>query len=277
MRKGTIRIYKANGDVETYSRAKLYNSLKRTGLSNREASLITNKVGNEVCEGCKTRDIYHKTLKLVKERSSVAAVNYSLKRSLFDLGPTGYHFEQFVGRYFEELGFEIETCLTLQGRWVKHEVDVVAKKNGKRYFAECKFHNRKGIKNDIKTALYVKARWDDLREGPEGQNLHGFYLTSNTAFTLDAVTYAEGCGLKLLGVNAPVHESFLDQIKRLHLYPVTSLRRLNKHQKRILLDQKILVAIDLPQHLNALLKLGLTDQEIESILAEIELLKESKV
>lgn len=277
MRKGKIRIYKANGSVESYSKAKLYNSLKRTGLSNREASLITSKVGNEVCEGCKTRDIYHKTLRLVKERSSLAAVNYSLKRSLFELGPTGHHFEQFVARYFKELGFETETCLTLQGRWVKHEVDVIANKNGKRFFTECKFHNRKGIKNDIKTALYVKARWDDLKEGPHGHILDGFYLASNTAFTVDAVTYAEGCGLKLLGVNAPIQDSFLDQIKRLHLYPITSLQRLNKHQKKQLLEEKIMVAKDLPNHLNTLLKLGLMDHEIESILAEIELLKESKV
>lgn len=277
MRRGKFRIYKADGRIETYSRSKLYNSLRRSGLSNRQASLIADKVGHEIGEGSKTGDIYRKTLRLVKKRSPVAAVHYSLKRSIFELGPTGFHFEKFVARYFQELGFSTKTCLTLQGKWVKHEVDVLAEKEGKRYFIECKFHNHKGLKNDIKVALYVKARWDDLKEGPEGKNLDGFYLASNTAFTLDAITYAEGSGLKLLGVNAPPQESFLEQIKKMHLYPITSLRKLNKHMKDILISQNILTAKDLPQNLNILLKLGLNEDEINSILAEIELLKDSKI
>lgn len=277
MKRRKFQIYKADGRVESYSRSKLYNSLRRSGLSNRQASIITDKVGHEIGEGSKTRDIYQKTMRLVKEHSPVAAVQYSLKRSIFELGPTGFHFEKFVARYFQELGFSTQTCLTLKGKWVKHEVDVLAVKSGKRYFVECKFHNHKGLKNDIKVALYVKARWEDLKEGPEGKNLDGFYLASNTAFTLDAITYAQGTGLNLLGVNAPLEESFLEKIKKMNLYPITSLRRLNKHMKSVLISQNLLVAKDLPQNLNLLLKLGLNENEINSILTEIELLKDSKI
>ncbi len=277
MRRGKFRIYKANGQVETFSRSKLYNSLRRSGLSNKEASLITEKVSREISEGSKTNDIYKKTLSFIKPSSPVAATHYSLKRSIFDLGPTGHQFEEFVARYFQAIGFKTKTCLTLKGKWVKHEIDIVAEKAGRRFFVECKFHNRQGIKNDIKIALYVKARWDDLREGVEGKNLDGFYLASNTAFTLDAITYSEGTGLKLLGVNAPVHESFLDQIKKLRLYPITSLRTLNKQMKNELMSQNILLAEDLPKNLNLLFKMGLSENEINAILSEIELLKDSKL
>ena len=73
-----------------------------------------------------------------------------LKKAIFDLGPSGHHFETFVSRYFEEIGYTTKTCQTLNGRLVKHEIDIVGIKNGKRVFIECKFHNRIGIKNDIK-------------------------------------------------------------------------------------------------------------------------------
>ncbi len=270
--KSRFRIFKANGDVESYSRRKLVTSLRRSGLSPHEANRIAQKVGHEVSEGTRTKDIFRKTYRLVKETSSVAAALYSLKRSIFELGPTGHHFEEFVACYFKELGHDTKTCLTLQGKWVRHEIDVLVEKNGKRHFVECKFHNRKGIKNDIKIALYVKARWDDLREGPEGKNLDGFYLASNTAFTLDAMTYAEGTGLKLLGVNAPLPESFLEQIKRMHLYPVTSLLRLNRHLKNVLLSENVLLAKEIPENLKLLMKLGLDETEINGILREVELL-----
>jgi hypothetical protein len=146
----------------------------------------------------------------------------------------------------------------------------MAEKDGECFYIECKFHNRIGIKNDIKTALYVKARWDDLKGGSEGKKLTGFFLVSNTAFSLDAITYAKGTGLKLLGVNTPQERSFLEEIKALHLYPITSLKRLPKLIKNELLLQNILLAKDLPNHVNQLLRMGMEEREIEALISEIE-------
>ncbi len=276
MRPRKFQIYKARGNTEFFSRDKLYTSLRRTDLPPRQCDLITDQVSRESSEGDRTRDIYKKALRLVHERSPVAAIQYSLKRALLELGPTGHHFETYVARYFERLGYRATTCQTLQGRYVRHEVDVVAQKQGRSSFVECKFHNRVGSKNDVKVTLYVKARWDDLREGPEGKRLENFYLVSNTAFSADALTYARGTGLLLLGVNAPAERSFLEEIKGLRLYPITSLRRLSKLMKQHLLSRNIILAADLPAHLNLLLQLGLEESSIDSLLAEIDLLKESK-
>lgn len=81
----------------------------------------------------------------------------------------------------------------------------------------------------------------------------------------------------ILGINAPTKESSLEQIKRMHLYPITSLRRLNKHIKESLISQNVLLAKDLPQNLNLLLKFGLDEKEINAVLSEIDLLKDSKL
>ena len=275
MSRQNFQIYKSHGGLEKFSNKKLYTSLRHSGLPHKQSQLITDQVAREVSEGSKTRDIYRKTLRLVNQSSHLAAVHYSLKRALFDLGPSGHNFEAFVAKYFAEIGYQTKTCQTLKGRFVKHEIDVVGAKNGKRVFVECKFHNRVGIKNDIKIALYVKARWDDLKQGPEGKTLDAYYLASNTSFTLDAITYANGSGLNLLGVNAPVEKPFLEEIKSLRLYPITSLKRLTNKIKKELLTRNILLVKELPNQINLLLKMGLREDEVDALLSEIELLNKS--
>jgi hypothetical protein len=272
-----FHITKSHGGQETFSRKKLFRSLQRSGLSNKQCEFIADKVYHEVGEGSRTKDIFNKTFRLVKKTSPVAAVHYSLKRSIFELGPTGHYFELFVARYFEKKGFSVKTCKTLKGLLVNHEVDVIAEKDGKKYFVECKFHNRTGIKNDIKIVLYVKSRWDDLKQGPDGKNLTGFYLATNTAFSSDAITYAKGTGLRLMGVNAPPEKSFLEEVKEGHLYPVTSLIGLSKIRKITLLEKNIVLATDLADHIKLLFDMGMKELEIDQLLQEVERLKESNL
>lgn len=275
-RKGrkVFHIIKSSGRPEAFSKNKLLQSIKHTGLPSKTCQKITNEVAVKINEGEKTKDIYKKALSLVAENSRIAAVQYSLKRAIFELGPSGHNFEHFVSRYFEAKGFKTKVSRIIKGKYVNHEVDVIASKHGYRYFVECKFHNRQGLKNDIKVALYVKARWDDLKNGPEGKGLRGFFLASNTAFTLDAITYAEGTGLKLLGVNAPSKFSFLEEVKQLRLYPITSLKRINKSNKQKLLLLNLYLAKDLLYQYEALYRIGMTEREIDLLMLEIEQLVE---
>lgn len=270
--KKQFKILKESGYPEPFSKEKLTLSLERTGLPKKECERICEIVSKEISEGTNTRDIYKKALKLVKLSSPIATVHYSLKKSLFELGPEGHYFESFVSKYFYEVGFKTYTRRTLRGKFVKHEIDVVANSGEKQSFIECKFHNHAGLKNDIKISLYVKARWDDLKEGPDGKNLKKFYIASNTAFTEDAITYANGTGLNLLGVNMPQGDSFLDKIKKLKLYPITSLRLLPKSFKRTLLQHDMILAKDLISNTHLLTKLGMKQEDITVLIEEIELL-----
>lgn len=270
-----FNIRKSHGGLEKFSRDKLFHSVERTGLIPKKCEEITNKVEKEIYDGAKTREIYRRTLNLIKESSSVAAVHYSLKRAIFELGPAGHNFELFVARYFEEIGYQSKTTVVLQGKFVRHEVDVIITKPNEKHFVECKFHNKLGIKNDIKTALYVKARWDDLKDGPEGHDLSGFFLATNTSFTLDALTYAQGVGLKLLGINAPAEKPFIEEVKRMKLYPITSLRKMNKNLKNELLKNQVILAREIPANLHILLKFGMKEYDIEEMLSQIHFLEDN--
>lgn len=272
------KIVKSTGELELFSAQKLRRSLQRTGLSQKHCRDISKEVAGKIKSGDRTRDIYKRTIKLVEKQSPVAAVHYSLKKALQDLGPAGFLFEQFVSKYFEMLGFQTYVGVVLQGQYVRHEVDIVASKNDYQIYVECKFHNTSGKKNDVKVPLYVKARWDDLKNGPDGKYLKGYYLVSNTAFTKDAIEYAGGSGVQLLGVNAPPEESFLEKIRKYKLYPITSLIRLKRIFMKQLLERKILLCSELLANQKLLVKIGMSKQEIDMIYHDINrLLLENKI
>ncbi|MFA6236371.1 MAG: ATP cone domain-containing protein [Bacteriovorax sp.] len=267
--KPKTQIIKSTGEFEPFSARKLERSIHRAGLRPKDCRKITKHVSEKIKPGVSTSEIYKETIRLISQQSAVAATHYSLKKALLALGPAGYEFEFFVAKYFEAIGYETYVGIILQGEFVRHEVDVVASKTNYQLYTECKFHNNVGIKNDIKTVLYVKSRWEDLKNGPDGKYLKGYCVASNTAFTHDAIVYAKGTGLQLLGVNAPTDESFLDKIKKYKLFPITSLKKLKKMYCQELLGRKIILCKDLLNQRGLLLKMGLSEAEIKSLFNDI--------
>lgn len=270
------KIVKSTGELEVFSAQKLKRSLERAGLPPKGSRDISNIVSGKIKTGDRTKDIFKEAIKLIERQSPIAAVHYSLKKAIQDLGPAGFLFEHYVSKYFDAIGFNTFVGVVLQGKYVRHEVDIVASKNNYQVYVECKFHNAPGKKIDVKIPLYVKARWDDLKDGPDGKYLKGYYLVSNASFTKDAMEYAAGAGVQLLGVNAPAEESLLDKIKKHKLYPITSLKRLKKIFLEELLDRKILLCSELLINQKILFKIGMSKQEIETIYHDINKLLNGK-
>lgn len=267
-------VIKSNGDIEPFSMRKFKKSIKRTGLQSTDCHEITKQVVDKIHPGIRTKDIYNETFKLIRKKSPIAAIHYSLKKAIQELGPTGFIFELFVARYFECIGYKTYVGTVLQGQFVKHEIDVVAIKKNYMVCVECKFHNMVQTKNDIKVVLYVKSRWDDLKKGPDGKYLREFYVVSNTSFTKDALIYSNGIGLKLLGVNSPEDESFLDKVKKHKLYPITSLKKLKKIYCQELIREKFIICSDLLDKREILKKIGMSDEEIRNLYLDINKLME---
>lgn len=262
-------VQKSSGRWEPFSVHKLQRSIKRSGLPGKSCAKITDEVARSVDDGVNTKEIFKKTFKLIESESSIAATHYSLKRAITELGPTGFEFEKYVAKYFQSMGYQTEVGLLLQGNLVKHEIDVKAVKSNQVIFCECKFHNFIGRTNDVKIPLYVKSRWDDLMAGSIKEKPTDFYIVSNTAFSQDALTYADGIGLKTLGVNAPKDETFIQQIIRLKLYPITSLRRLRKHIRLNLLAKNILLCEELLNERKFLRRSGMFDNDIDLLFNDI--------
>jgi len=269
-------VIKSDGTQELFHAEKLINSLIHAGATDEVAKAITTHIQTELQEGMSTKEIYKHAFFLLRKKYRKAAIKYSLRAAVSELGPTGFPFEKFIAEIFKSKGYETKTGEIVMGSCVVHEVDVVAWNENKLIMCEAKFHNQIGFKSDLKVALYVKARFDDLKEAKhyygKERNLDEGWLVTNTKFTQTAIHYAECKGLKLIGWNYPVKGNLQDLIDDTAVHPVTCLTTLSKHQKVSLLSQNIVLCRQLIPQVEILKSFGFSDAKINTVLQEIALL-----
>jgi Holliday junction resolvase-like predicted endonuclease len=182
------------------------------------------------------------------------------------LGPTGYPFEDFVGKILESVGYKTVVRQLLRGKCVTHEVDVIAERNGKRAMIEAKFHNNPGIRSDLHVALYTHARFLDLKEK---YDLNEAWIVTNTKTTTDAIAYAECMGMKTVSWSYPAEGSLRDLIEQSDLRPITMLTSLSSSQKIKLLENHIVLCKDIDANPSYLDLLHLPPEERKRALSEV--------
>lgn len=271
-----IYIVKANGEKEIFNPSKLENSLIRSGADHATVDEIVRHVAAELKDGMSTSQIYKHAFFLLGKKQKPMAMRYSLRRAIMDLGPSGFPFEDFIAHVLREKGFEALTDQMVMGGCVEHEVDVVAWNENKLIMAEAKFHNELGIKSDLKVVLYVKARFDDLKEnvymyGKERKLDEGWLIT-NTKFSSTAIHYAECKGLTLIGWNYPAQGNLQDMILDSGLHPITCLTTISASQKKSLLTRGIVLCKNLKDDPTLLRSLGFNDNKARKVIEEINAL-----
>lgn len=273
---GNIHIVKSDGTQELFEATKLHASLKNSGASDELANEIAHHIERELKDGMSTAEIYKHAFFLLRKKHRRASVKYSLRMAVSDLGPTGFPFEKLIAEIFKSKGYQTKTGEIVMGSCVAHEVDVVAWNENKLIMCEAKFHNQTGFKSDLKVALYVKARFDDLKESKHNygkiRNLDEGWLVTNTKFTQTAIHYAECKGLKLVGWNYPAKGNLQDLIDDSVVHPVTCLTTLSKHQRNTLVAEDIIFCRQLIGKTDVLKTFGFSDEKISKVLEEIALL-----
>lgn len=265
-----MNVVKAGGGIEPFSEEKVLRSIKRAGIPESLQLQALQHVKEKLHTDMETWEIYHHITEfLSKSPLPYSKSSYSLKQAIMLLGPTGYPFEDFVAKVLETKGYSTEVRQILRGNCVTHEIDVVAK-NGKdeqsTVMVEAKFHNSPGARSDIHVSMYTKARFDDLKER---YRFREPWLVTNTKATVDAVTYAQCVGMKVISWSYPDGESLRDMIEKYALYPITMLSTLQNNHKFRLLENHIVLCSELrddPGHLD---RLGITNDEKTQILSEV--------
>jgi hypothetical protein len=140
---------------------------------------------------------------------------------------------------------------------------------------EAKFHNELALKSDLKVALYIKARFDDLKGnsfnyGGFTRKLNEGWLVTNTKFTDQAIHYGECNGIKMLGWNYPKKGNLQDIIEELHLHPFTCLTTISNTHKRDLLNKGIILCTDIYNNQKILEEIGINTEDSIEIIAEIK-------
>ena len=239
-------ITKADGEREPFDPVKLERSLEHAGASSIARARVLSEIIRELRPNMTTEDIYRRAFDLLKRGEALpVAARYSMKRALFGLGPSGFPFEQFLAEILRAHGWTTHTDVMLFGRCAPHEVDVVAEKNGKRVGIEAKFHNEPGGKTDIKDALYVYARYEDLKRAPLlSARVDEGWLVTNTQFTRNAIRYAQCSNLTIIGWDYPRTRGLMTLIEEARVHPLTALTMLSDSEKRRLLENKIVLCRD---------------------------------
>ena len=272
-----IFIIKSSGEKVKFSLDKLKNSLKRSGAKDHVIENILKTVQDELYYGITSHEIYNRAYSLLKKNKSVHASKYKLKKAIYELGPTGFPFERFIGSLLFYSGYQVEVGKNVNGVCVSHEVDIIAKKNSRNIIGECKFHNEQGKKCNVKVPLYIHSRYQDILNFYINQNKkdeipnEGWVIT-NTKFTLDAIKYGKCAGLFLLSWDYPDGNSIKDRIDRLGLYPITVSSLLSQREKQFLLSRDIVLCRQLKNDLFYLDHLGVSENRKSNILEEINLL-----
>lgn len=266
-------ITKADGSHEPFDPNKLEQSLTRAGAPKDKRDRVISRILSELKDGMTTAEIYRHAFDVLKEEptNSIAA-RYSIKKAVFDLGPSGFPFEQFLAAVLRAHGWQTQTGVTLQGRCAPHEVDVLAQKDGKKIGIEAKFHNDPGGKTDIKDALYVFARYEDLKKAPtESSRVDEGWLVTNTRFTRNALRYGQCSNLTLIAWDYPKRKGLMGMIEEAGVHPLTSLTTLTDEEKRRLMENKVVLCKDITSaHL--LEEYGVKPSRISSVLAEAKAL-----
>ena len=133
-----ISITKASGETELFSADKLKYSLERAGASQGKTAKIIQEISSKLYEGMPTKKIYRIAFNLLKEGSRPMAAKYDLKRAIMELGPSGYPFEKYIGEILRNQGYKIKVGEIVQGKCVKHEIDVIAILDNHHFMIECK-------------------------------------------------------------------------------------------------------------------------------------------
>lgn len=275
MKPNPVDIIKYSGEQVKFSEKKLRHSLKKTGADPDTIEQVIRTVTDELYPGITTKEIYNRAYGLLKKEKRHLASRYKLKKAIYELGPSGFPFEQFISAILSASGYNTQTNQILQGACVDHEIDVLAQKNNHTTIIECKFHGEQGLKCNVKIPLYIQARYQDIQshwdKHPHNtRNLTEGWVVTNTKFTEDAQRYGHCAGLYLLSWDHPKGHSLKDRIDRLGLYPITVSSLLTNREKQFLLDRNLVLCRTLKEHAFYLDHLGVSETRQQRIFQEID-------
>ena len=267
MRK-KYQIIKQDGRRQLFSQTKFLRTAKRVGVPASLQPQLLDYIYTHLYPDITTKEILRLTKNFLRRHHHPAAIRYNLKRALSELGPSGYPFEKYLAELLKTKGYQTQTNIVLQGQCVAHEIDVLATKDSHTYLIEAKFHNRSHLRSDVKVALYVHSRFQDIKANWSKSTQLQPWLITNTRFTLDTLRYGQCANLRLTSWDYPQQDSLRGKIEAAELHPITILENISQQTKTILFQQGIVTCKQVLTHRQTLKPL-LSPQEYQRLLQEV--------
>ena len=239
-----ITVIKRDGSEVPFDDRRVLMSIERVGvpkeLHDRVLAHIKEKV--QADNTITTDEIFYHIREFLIDKDKRSGLRFNLRQAIFELGPTGFPFEKYLGKIFADQGYKVQTDLIMEGECVNHEIDLLLEKDGKREIVEAKFHNQIIGKTDIHVLLYTYARFLDVKDK---NNLDGVWVATNTKISTESIDYANCKGIKVLSWNYPQEWNLAEFVEKPKMYPVTTLTDLTTEEERRFVDNGIVLASDL--------------------------------
>lgn len=238
-----LMVVKKSGEREAYDEEKVRRSMNRVGVPENIKPEVLNHIRSKFTGGdMSTDDVFRHILEYLEPRDRKSSLRFNLREAIFQLGPTGFPFEQYLASIFRSMGYKVTTDVIMNGDCVRHEIDLLLEKDGHKEVAEVKFHNHHVVKTDVQVALYTYARFLDVKEKNGVDNV---WLITNTKLSSDAISYANCKGIPVIAWNYPEKGNLQDLVEEPSMYPITLLSSLSEQEKRRLVEKNIVFCTDL--------------------------------
>ena len=219
-----MEIIKSTGPRVEYDQKKIKQTLRHAGATNELIKKLIPRAEAKFCDGMTTRQIYSILRRELKKMNRPLAHRYNLRNALLKLGPAGFKFEKYVASILNAYQYEAEVPeQEFLGLCVKHEIDVIAKRDGHTAMIEAKFRNRFGLTVSLKDTMATWSAFQDLVEGSQSGTCPQFdelWIVTNGRFSERAYQFGVCRGIRLVGWGAEEH-SLARMVDHTALYPIT--------------------------------------------------------
>jgi hypothetical protein len=241
-------VTKADGTTQLFEKEKVVNTCLRMGATKNVAELVASKVESKIYDGIDTRKILQMIFKFLRKHKPVIRHQIDLRKALSLFNPAP-EFEHYIQILLHENGYDVTPNQIVKGRCVEHEIDAIARKNGKTCLVEIKHHYNYHTTTGLDVSRISRAVFEDVTEGYElGLNslkIDFSMIVCNTKLSEHARRYADCRGISHIGWGSPTNRDLQAMISKNKLYPITLLKKLNAQDRHQLASNQIILLRDL--------------------------------
>lgn len=247
-----IQVIKSDGSKAEFDIEKVKASIERTGAGSKLTEEVVGKISKKVMDGMTTREIYKMVFEELEQRSTCYACRYNLRSAILKLGPAGFKFEKYVAAVLRAYSYDAYVPdEEFEGSCVRHEVDVIAEKDGRKMMIEAKFRNKYRDSVNLKDTMATWARFLDLVDGAavgKAPHLDEVWIVTNARFSDSAKQFGICKGMHLIGWGFPEERSFEGMVDFRSLYPITVLSEITDQELEAAAKNRMLLCREVADH-----------------------------
>jgi hypothetical protein len=240
----TVYVTKFDGTRQPFDKTKIVRTCLRMGATRDVAESIAEEIENRIYDDIETKTILQMIFKRLRKHKPVIRHQIDLRKALSLLNPAP-DFERFIQILLSEHNYEVTPNQVVKGRCVEHEVDAIARKNGKTCIVEVKHHHKYHTPTSLDVSRISRAVFEDVTEAYELglNNLKIDYalIVCNTKLSEHAKRYADCRGIHHIGWSSPPNHDLQTMIEEKKLYPITFLKGLNAKTRNKLVHNGVIL------------------------------------